>query len=233
MLNEKPCHNLLRRSFPITRAAVKAGSWSEDEDGELLEKGENGECDVCLEVLSADSFRRQLTESKCKHETYICTLCLRQAIRAKVETSPWDKIRCPFSGCEHILKPAMIRKYLQGELLENYSNYIATFKIRNLRNFRWCLNLKCGTSQVHSEGRKNLRVICHACKSESCFLHQIPLGEGNKCRDCQETSDAKAFIGTKPCPRCKAPTIMVLLGCDRAHSIGYCGYYWRNFPDSD
>lgn len=120
---------LLRRGSLITRAAVKAGPQNEDEDGELLEKGEDRECEVCLEVLSAESFRQQLTESKCKHETHICTPCLRKAIIANVETNPWDKIPCPFSGCKNMLKPAMIRKYLQGELLEKYR----AFKCLNLQ----------------------------------------------------------------------------------------------------
>ncbi|ESZ95215.1 hypothetical protein SBOR_4394 [Sclerotinia borealis F-4128] len=75
---------LLRHDITITRAAIKAGPQDEDEDGQLLEKGKDTECEVCLEALPARSFRHQMVESKCEHETHICTPCLDQAVIANI-----------------------------------------------------------------------------------------------------------------------------------------------------
>ncbi|KAF7903732.1 uncharacterized protein EAF01_006781 [Botrytis porri] len=223
---------LLRLDIPITRAAVKAGPHEEDVDGELSGVEEGTDCEVCLRTLPPESFPQQHIVNKCEHKTHMCTSCLEQAVVASVESNPWDNIPCPYSSCERMLESSIMRKYLKGQLLENYNNYIEKLEIRNLPNFRWCLSPKCVSGQVHNEGPRYLRVICHACQSESCFLHQIPRGEGKKCTACdnavsQDEGRAKALRITKPCPRCEVLTIMDPIRCGRA--VCRCKYYWKNF----
>ncbi|KAF7908813.1 hypothetical protein EAE99_011683 [Botrytis elliptica] len=223
---------LLRLNIPITRAAVKAGPHDEDVDGELTGVEEGTDCEVCLRALPPESFPQQDIGTKCEHKTHICASCLEQAVVANVESNSWDNIPCPYSSCERMLEPSIVRKYLKEQPLENYNNCIEKLEIRNLPNFRWCLNPKCVSGQVHSEGPKYLRVICHACQSESCFLHQIPRVEGKKCMACendvsQHEGRAKALRITKPCPRCKVLTIMDPINCGRARCR--CEYYWEKF----
>ncbi|TGO24626.1 hypothetical protein BPAE_0098g00150 [Botrytis paeoniae] len=175
---------LLRLNIPITRAAVKAGPYDEDVDGELKGIEESTDCEVCSRALPPKSFPQQDIASKCEHKAHMCTSCLEQAAVVNVKSNPWNNITCPYSSCERMLEPSIVRKYLKGQLLENYNTYIEKLEIRNLRNFRWCLNPKCVSGQVHNEKPKYLRVICHVCQSESCFLHRIPRGEGKKCMAC-------------------------------------------------
>ncbi|KAI9649899.1 E3 ubiquitin-protein ligase rnf19b [Ciborinia camelliae] len=118
-------------------------------------------------------------------------------------------------------------EYLQGELLQNYDRYIDMLKIRNLPKFRWCLNAQCSAGQVHNKGKHNLRVICRACKSESCFTHQVPLVKGKRCKACDVSmaADKIALAGSKPCPRCKAPTILEPIRCGSVTCI--CNRTWK------
>ncbi|KAF7947466.1 hypothetical protein EAE96_008553 [Botrytis aclada] len=223
---------LLRLNIPITRAAVKAGPHDEDVDGELTGVEEGTDCEVCLRALPPESFPQQEIASKCEHRAHMCTPCLEQAVVANVKSNPWDNIPCPYSSCERMLEPSIVRKYLKGQLLENYNIYIEKLEIRNLPNFRLCLNPKCVSGQVHNDGPENLRVICHACQSESCFLHQIPRGEGKKCIACdnavsQHEGREKVLRIAKPCPRCKVLTIIDPVRCGRA--VCRCNYFCINF----
>ncbi|KAF7860344.1 hypothetical protein EAF04_008471 [Stromatinia cepivora] len=219
---------LLRHDIPITRAAIKAGPQKEDVDGKFLGMSEGKECEVCLEVLASKTFPQSVAANKCEHTTYICTMCLEQAIMTNVETNPWDNIPCPFSTCKNMLEPKIVRKYIHGKLLKNYNNYIGMLEIRNLPHFRWCLNAGCDAGQLHEGGFDERRVICHACKSESCFRHQVPIGRGRmQCKACEDGADDIELPGTKQCPNCKVPTIMQPIGCGRGTCR--CGYCWQNF----
>ena len=233
---------LLRLNIPITRAAVKVGPHDEDVDRELLGVEDGTDCEVCLRTLPLESFPQQDFGSKCNHKADICASCLEQAITVNVKSNSWNNVPCPYSSCERMLESSVVRKYLKGQLLEkynsskdqplfrklisqSYNNYVEKLEIRNLPNFRWCLNTECVSGQVHNEGVENLRVICRACQSESCFLHQIPRGEGKKCVACDNAVSrleeiAKTLRVTKPCPRCKVLTIMDPLECGKA----YCKY---------
>ncbi|KAF5872240.1 putative ring finger protein [Botrytis fragariae] len=227
---------LLRLDIPITRSAVKAGPHDEDVDGEFTGVEEGTDCEVCLRALPPESFPQQDLASKCEHKAHMCTSCLEQAAVANVESNPWDNIPCPYSSCERMLEPSIVM---------NYNNYIEKLEIRNLPNFQWCLNPKCVSGQVHNDGPKYLRVICHACQSESCFLHQIPRGEGKKCTACDNAVSrhegrVEALTITKPCPRCKVLTIMGPINCGRARCkyqiisdlmvcILRCKYDWKRF----
>ncbi|KAJ8067690.1 hypothetical protein OCU04_003296 [Sclerotinia nivalis] len=221
---------LLRHDMPITRAAIKAGPQKEDGDGKFLgmSEGQDLECEICLEVLPSKTFPQSVAANKCEHTTHICTMCLKRAITTNVKSNPWDNIPCPFSTCKNMLEPKIVRKYIRGKLLKNYNNYIDMLEIRNLSNFRWCLNVGCEAGQVHEGGFDELRVICHACKSESCFRHQVPLGRGiMRFKACKDVMDNTELPGTKQCPSCKVPTIMNPIGCGRAKCR--CGYHWKNF----
>ncbi|KAK8905079.1 hypothetical protein QC760_006279 [Botrytis cinerea] len=213
---------LLRLNIPITRAAVKVGPHDEDVDRELLGVEDGTDCEVCLRTLPLESFPQQDFGSKCNRKADICASCLEQAITVNVKSNSWNNVPCPYSSCERMLESSVVRKYLKGQLLENYNNYVEKLEIRNLPNFRWCLNTECVSGQVHNEEVENLRVICRACQSESCFLHQIPRGEGKKCVACDNAVSrleeiAKTLRVTKPCPRCKVLTIMDPLECGKAY----------------
>lgn len=116
-------HQVDTNNMSIINAAIKDNPRKEDDDGEILVEKEKKECEICLKLLPAQSFRQEVKDIDCHHTTYICTTCLKDAIKMNVEIYSWSAIPCPFDDCENILDPSFLKKFLSGRLLEQYESF--------------------------------------------------------------------------------------------------------------
>ena len=92
-------------------------------------------------------------------------------------------------------------------------------------NFRWCLNPKCESGQIHESGLDEPIFTCASCKFRSCTKHNQPWHEGETCdqfdyrksgkkhRDEEAASEKLIAETTKKCPKCDS-NIEKNEGCD-------------------
>lgn len=83
----------------------------EDDESWLLPTTEV--CTVCSDDKKITEMPRQIT-ADCEHKPTICKDCLQQWIQSSMETSEWDRLKCP--ECPQYLKFDMVRKYASQEV---------------------------------------------------------------------------------------------------------------------
>lgn len=104
-----------------------------------------------------------------------------------------------------------------------YDDRSAREALCSIPDFVWCLNPKCSSGQIHSEGHAEPIFRCHACSFRTCTVCDKPWHEGQLCGKMeamsvkeQETASASTIKRTSQrCPNasCKRP-IEKTDGCD-------------------
>lgn len=70
-------------------------------------------CSVCSDDKKITEMPRQITEG-CEHKPTICKDCLQQWIQSSMDTSEWDRLKCP--ECPEYLKFDNVRRYASQEV---------------------------------------------------------------------------------------------------------------------
>ncbi|QSZ28739.1 hypothetical protein DSL72_003241 [Monilinia vaccinii-corymbosi] len=228
---------LLANNLPLTRFKLSEGPTVYDDAGEKVFAGKDRTCAICFDSLPAGMFRTgihgfkmgELT-MKCPYNGHhsVCTDCVRGYVVAKCGDTQWHDITCPL--CPGKFAASTVEKYLSGELLVNYKEYMRTFAMRNLPGFRWCLGASCKSGQVHAPGDESPKMICQKCRFATCYSHQLPWHHGKTCEQAgglksKEDRDSEAWIQsqTKECPGCGVATVKNG-GCDGIYC--HCGTSW-------
>ncbi|KAI9649868.1 hypothetical protein NHQ30_002450 [Ciborinia camelliae] len=124
----------------------------------------------------------------------------------------------------------IVEKYLSGELLHNYREYMYTYAMSKLPGFCWCLSPSCRSGQVHTPGDKSPKMLCQKCGFATCYTHQLPWHDGKTCEQVGDlkSKDERATeqwikSQTKACPGCGVATVKNG-GCAGIFCV--CGKNW-------
>ncbi|CAG8625519.1 11597_t:CDS:2 [Ambispora gerdemannii] len=164
----------------------------------------------------------------CGHKD-ACNSCICNYIEAELKNKATIEILCPRHKCDAQLTYQDVKRLASNEIFERYDSLLLRHSIRKLENFRWCKNPECGSGQEHTTGDDEPIMTCNACRSKSCFTHDVPWHENHTCAEFAEkietvqTAANQAYHDrwTKKCPECKM-AIEKNKGCD--HMRCYCGY---------
>ncbi|CAE6417559.1 unnamed protein product [Rhizoctonia solani] len=178
-------------------------------------------CSVCLEAMEPSVWVRPT--AGCGHEPRICEACLGQYVMHGIREGSTE-VLCPDVGCRRQMDRKDVMGYIRGDpgCLKRYHTLVAQRELERQPNFVWCQNPRCGRGQVHDKGDASPLVICHYCRSRSCFTHRILWHRGLTCEGYdlvilhgEEMQASEDYIGkhTKQCPNCRRP-IEKITGCD-------------------
>ncbi|KAI1073664.1 hypothetical protein F5B20DRAFT_574655 [Whalleya microplaca] len=171
---------------------------------------------------------RHITEA-CEHDSAMCRECVGQWISSSLDTTTWNRLKCP--DCPRLLKFEDIRAYATRETFERYDILATKAALASIDEFKWCLNPRCNSGQIHPRGCT--RAKCSACKRYSCVLHNVPWHSGESCEEYErrtrkqrkndKASEKHVNEITKPCPGCNRK-VNKYTGCDHVTCI--CGHEW-------
>jgi hypothetical protein len=193
-------------------------------------------CVVCSDDKRVSEMPRRITRS-CEHPINTCKTCVGQWIKSSMDTLAWDRLKCP--DCPQLLRYDDVRAFASPETFKRsvcplsrfevyitltvyrYDNLAMKAAVTDIRNFKWCLNPRCNSGQIH---RTNCsKVKCHACKAASCAHHDLPWHSGETCeqydkrtrrqRKGDKASEKKIKEITKACPQCQRD-VHKYSGCD-------------------
>ncbi|RHZ56054.1 hypothetical protein Glove_406g42 [Diversispora epigaea] len=174
---------------------------------EESESNDNIECIICVEKYSKSNFQ-QITE-KCTHKNDICNACVDKHISSKMEEKGDTVIYCPYDGCRKKIEFNNVKRIVTKEVFERYDTLTLRKTLQNMPEFTWCKNARCGSGQIHFEGDDAPIMTCNACKSKSCYTHDVPWHEDKTCAEYDEYrkgADAATIDylqrETKSCPKC-------------------------------
>lgn len=178
------------------------------EESWLLQVSET--CTVCTDDKKPTELPVQIA-SGCKHKPTTCRECLGQWIHSSLDTSTWDRLKCP--ECPELLKFNDVRRYAPIHDFRRYDTLVTRAALRSIPNFRWCLSTSCESGQIHDPTCRKFK--CVACKVKHCVYHEVPWHSGETCeqydhRNRRRRKDEKASEDmikktTKVCPECKKP----------------------------
>jgi len=193
------------------------------------------ECTICRGNIPRSRYPNTLPTSTCTgHGIVVCTSCLAKHIGATVNGKGATNVLCPIHACGKPLDFSDIQRYASKNVFERYDYLLLRQSLQQLEGFRWCKNPECGNGQIHEGGNDYPIMKCSACRSKSCFRHDIPWHSNETCDDFElrlganvdeAASAAYKLRMTKPCPNCQTP-IEKNNGCDHmtcAKPFG-CGF---------
>lgn len=167
-------------------------------------------CTVCADDKKPTELAVRIA-SGCKHESSTCRDCLGRWIHSSLDTSTWDRLKCP--ECPELLNFDSVRRYAVRQDFDRYDTLATRAALESVPNFRWCLSTSCESGQVHDPACTKFK--CTACKAKHCVLHNVPWHSGESCeeydrRNRRRRKDDKASEDmikstTKLCPECKQP----------------------------
>ncbi|KAK6841964.1 hypothetical protein PG987_002824, partial [Apiospora arundinis] len=228
-LGEKPLGKHSRVSLGSTiefQLARRAHDQFVQEEAWLVPETET--CVVCSDEKGVSEFPARITKT-CSHQPTTCGDCIGQWIASSMDSVSWDRLKCP--ECSGLLAFEDVRAFADPETFQRYDSLAAKAALTSIREFRWCLNPRCGAGQIHKADCS--KVKCHACKKSSCSRHDLPWHKGETCvaydkrtrrqRKSDKASEKKVKEMTKSCPRCHKD-VYKYTGCD--HITCVCGHEW-------
>ncbi|KAK1769404.1 hypothetical protein QBC33DRAFT_423841, partial [Phialemonium atrogriseum] len=185
-------------------------------------------CAVCSDDKRLTELPVRMTAA-CEHKPATCKDCVLQWIHSSLETSSWDRLRCP--ECPQLMKFADVRRYASAADFSRYDALATRAALRDIPNFRWCLSTNCESGQIHDPSCAKFK--CAACKSKHCVTHDVPWHSGETCgeydgrnrRRAAEDRASEETIRTtsRKCPEC-AKDVHKWEGCN--HITCVCGHEW-------
>ena len=177
-----------------------------EEESWLLPVSET--CTVCDDEKKLSEMPVRLT-ARCEHTPSICKSCAAQWIKVTLETSTWDRIKCP--ECPRFLEFADVRRYASAETFARYDTLATKAALREISGFRWCLATGCESGQIHDASCPRFR--CVTCKASHCVVHNLPWHQNESCEEYdrrhkkrrkeEKASEKEVKKSTKACPKCK------------------------------
>ncbi|CAG8521915.1 17746_t:CDS:2 [Cetraspora pellucida] len=162
-------------------------------------------CKLCCDNVATFDFMSLTT--KCNHK--VCRACINQHINQYLNTKGTTKIECFEIGCKALMEYQDMKRVASRDLVERYEHLSFREAIRQIPDFRWCKNPRCGSGQEHFEKENSPIMICVACEKMTCYTHDVPWHEG---RTCEQYEIEKGTIEgatrdaiereTKCCPKC-------------------------------
>ncbi|KAJ9142103.1 RBR-type E3 ubiquitin transferase [Pleurostoma richardsiae] len=186
-------------------------------------------CTVCSDDKRVTEMPQRISAA-CEHKPTTCKDCLRQWIQSSLDTTSWDRLKCP--ECPLLLKFDDVRKHASREVFVRFDDLATRAALKDMPNFRWCLSPKCESGQIF--GSDNCaKSKCEACGYRQCVHHNVPWHSGETCdeydkRNRQRQKDEKASEETikktsKTCPSCKKD-VHKWTGCN--HITCVCRHEW-------
>lgn len=185
-------------------------------------------CVVCGDDKKVSEMPTCITKS-CEHEPNTCKDCIGQWIASSIDTTAWDRLRCP--ECTQLLRFEDVHAFARRDSFDRYDSLATKAAVTSIPNFKWCLNPRCQSGQIVRTGCD--KVKCHNCKASSCANHDLPWHKGETCEEYdmrnrrqrrgERASEKKVKEITKPCPQCRRD-VNKFSGCD--HITCVCGHEW-------
>ncbi|KAB5580861.1 hypothetical protein GE09DRAFT_1213308 [Coniochaeta sp. 2T2.1] len=185
-------------------------------------------CTVCFDSKNPTEMALQITAG-CKHKGTTCRDCLKQWIHSSLESSTWDKLKCP--ECPTSLTFGTVKRYASKDDFERYDTLATRAALESMPNFRWCLSPDCESGQIHDP--TCLKFTCMACKGKHCVNHNKPWHSGETCKEYDrrkrrgrkddKASEKMIKQTSRPCPECKK-FVHRFAGCN--HITCVCGHEW-------
>lgn len=129
--------------------------------------------------MNVSQFKSRRYTSLCTHEPNTCTPCLQQWIDEALDNKGYDKITCP--ECSAPFQHRDVKKCATKPQFERYDRLATQAVVSSIPNFRWCLNSRCKSGQIHHDDSPIF--VCTACGFKHCVIHTIPWHEGETCAD--------------------------------------------------
>jgi len=197
-----------------------------DDESWLLPATET--CIVCSDDKKLTDLPVRTTEG-CDHKPTVCKECMSQWIHSSLETSAWDRLKCP--ECPQFLKFADVKRYASTDDFARYDTLATRAALKDMPNFRWCLSTRCESGQIHDPSCAKFK--CAACRSKHCVKHDMPWHSGETCEDYdrrnrrrqkeERASEAEVKKSTRRCPECKKD-VHKWTGCN--HITCVCRHEW-------
>ncbi len=152
-------------------------------------------------MIQSRRFRVVYRIPKCGRELLACEVCLLRHIRIELERhGRLNQVSC--LDCKKPLGHNLIKDLTtviqtvgmfipssrvpsQSELtwdIIRMSAIIAWKTAQRHSRFRYCISSHCSAGQIHPKNSPSDMVVCHRCKTKSCFHHSIPWHEGYSCK---------------------------------------------------
>ncbi|KAG8770592.1 hypothetical protein FRC12_004173 [Ceratobasidium sp. 428] len=193
-------------------------------------------CSVCFD--SSDDFPPVPHTVDCIHKPTVCSSCLEQYITVAVLTDGLTDILCPDAECRKPMAYSDVQRSVNNNqtCLERYEELLLRRALQDDPNFVWCKNPGCDAGQLHEGGDADPIVICHVCRTWSCFTHDMVWHAGLTCAQYNIQNDKQAqylasedYINhnAKTCPNKNCGRrIQKAEGCDHmtCRRPGGCGH---------
>ncbi|KAI9784778.1 MAG: hypothetical protein M1839_001508 [Geoglossum umbratile] len=202
---------------------------------ETLHFEETRECIVDSENHPIPMFPRRIT-SQCEHVVNICQGCVQMTIKAGMEMTDWNKIKCPDPECPAVMSHYDIKHLLTEEDFQRYDTLVTRAYLSSDEQFRHCIAQGCNSGQIHPMSTASpiftcidpqcgfkFCVLCEAewHEGETCDQYQYR-ASGSKAREEEVATEETIRKTTKSCPQCKS-NIEKNEGCDHMTYMNSAG----------
>ncbi|EON97286.1 putative ring finger protein [Phaeoacremonium minimum UCRPA7] len=120
-------------------------------------------CTVCGDDKKVTEMPQQITAG-CEHKVTICKGCLQQWIQSSMDTSEWDRLKCP--ECPQYLQFDNVKKYASKEVFSRYDKLATRAAVKDIQNFRWCLATGSRDEKASEKVIKETSKKCPKCNKD-------------------------------------------------------------------
>lgn len=85
----------------------------------IVQLSASQECNVCLATLDGHAFPRRRVTSTCRHGSFTCLECLKQALDIQIRENLSDRVACP--ECPAILEYQRVKEFASPETFKLYA----------------------------------------------------------------------------------------------------------------
>ncbi|KAF2824125.1 hypothetical protein CC86DRAFT_408234 [Ophiobolus disseminans] len=187
-------------------------------------------CTTCAEVKSAGQFPSYNPNSACNHNINTCIACLKAWVNAQIAddyTVPTDnddpELGIPCPECDMLMLAMNIEIATNKTMFKEFLRIQYLYKCDNTPGWRWCIEPKCISGQVHVDNEQIF--TCNTCGAKACVRCDRPHNVGEACEVFRKRDDDVKSLHviekmTKPCPRCGV-NIQNNGGCPPTQFPGY------------
>lgn len=90
------------------------------------------------------------------------------------ESTTWEKIECPSSGCENPMSHKDVKTHAPEDVFARFDELSMRSTLSAETNFRYCMAEGCVSGQIHDEGVEANIFNCGACGFRVCTVHNMP-----------------------------------------------------------
>ncbi|EXJ56045.1 hypothetical protein A1O7_08976, partial [Cladophialophora yegresii CBS 114405] len=145
------------------------------------------------------------TTDKCQHDPVQCRDCLRRDLEGRINAGDWRSIKCPHQGCNEVLTPRDVDKFVSPEIFRAYIKEKTFEALSHNPKYRVCHDSSCGNGQIVDVRDSDPFWACSRCRKLSCFLCKEIGHRGETCEQSRKLNPQRDQVEAarrKKCKRC-------------------------------